>query len=55
MLNSVSEVEPDAAAPHAAVRRTRLTHDDRRRQLLGIGLSKLVYRKRLAALEARQE
>src|SRR3954453_18873370 len=32
MLNSVSET----------VRRTRLTRDDRRRQLLGIGLAKLV-------------
>jgi AcrR family transcriptional regulator len=32
MLNSVSE----------SVRRTRLTRDDRRRQLLGIGLAKLV-------------
>lgn len=40
MLNSVPvpETAPLATAP----RRTRLTHDDRRRQLLGIGLSKLV-------------
>jgi AcrR family transcriptional regulator len=44
MLNSVSAPDPgpDVAAPQAAPRRTRLTHDDRRRQLLGIGLSKLV-------------
>jgi AcrR family transcriptional regulator len=43
MLNSVSALgsapDPAAAAP---VRRTRLSHDDRRRQLLGIGLAKLV-------------
>lgn len=44
MLNSVSAPDPatTAAAPPSAPRRTRLTHDDRRRQLLGIGLSKLV-------------
>jgi AcrR family transcriptional regulator len=54
MLNSVSvpDPAPPAAPPAApapaaptpapAPRRTRLTHDDRRRQLLGIGLSKLV-------------
>lgn len=43
MLNSVSAPDPaPLAAPQAAPRRTRLTHDDRRRQLLGIGLSKLV-------------
>lgn len=40
MLNSVSA--PDPAPPAAPLRRTRLTHDDRRRQLLGIGLAKLV-------------
>lgn len=42
MLNSVSVPDPVPAAPGAPARRTRLTHDDRRRQLLGIGLSKLV-------------
>jgi AcrR family transcriptional regulator len=44
MLNSVPAPDPatTAAAPPSAPRRTRLTHDDRRRQLLGIGLSKLV-------------
>jgi AcrR family transcriptional regulator len=51
MLNSVSAPDPDPAdpagaaapaAPAAPARRTRLTHDDRRRQLLGIGLAKLV-------------
>ncbi len=48
MLNSVSGTsrEPvlgSAAGPvEAPVRRTRLSHDERRRQLLGIGLSKLV-------------
>ena len=43
MLNSVSTPDPDpAAAEPAAPRRTRLSHGDRRRQLLGIGLSKLV-------------
>jgi AcrR family transcriptional regulator len=40
MLNSVPAPDPAPAA--APVRRTRLTHDDRRRQLLGIGLAKLV-------------
>ena len=43
MLNSVSAPDPaPVASPQAAPRRTRLTHDDRRRQLLGIGLAKLV-------------
>jgi AcrR family transcriptional regulator len=44
MLNSVSEPSSPAGPPPAgsAVRRTRLSHDDRRRQLLGIGLAKLV-------------
>lgn len=40
MLNSVSAHETTGSSP--APRRTRLTHDDRRRQLLGIGLAKLV-------------
>ena len=40
MLNSVS-VEPSPAA-EGAPRRVRLSRDDRRRQLVGIGLSKLV-------------
>ncbi|MGN6575482.1 MAG: TetR/AcrR family transcriptional regulator, partial [Nocardioides sp.] len=40
----MSESSPPAVPPPAgsAVRRTRLSHDDRRRQLLGIGLAKLV-------------
>ena len=42
MLNSVPARDPAPAAPATPARRTRLTHDDRRRQLLGIGLSKLV-------------
>jgi len=33
---------PDASAESTPVRRTRLTHSDRRRQLVGIGLAKLV-------------
>ena len=43
MLNSVpgSDRAP-AVPPVAAPRRTRLSHADRRRQLLGIGLAKLV-------------
>ncbi len=39
MLNRVSST---SGTPVPAVRRSRLTADDRRRQLLGIGLSKLV-------------
>jgi AcrR family transcriptional regulator len=44
MLNSVSEPSssPAGAPTGPAVRRTRLSHADRRRQLLGIGLAKLV-------------
>ena len=44
MLNSVSEASssPDRRPAGSAVRRTRLSHADRRRQLLGIGLAKLV-------------
>jgi AcrR family transcriptional regulator len=45
MLNSVSEPSSSPApgpVAESAVRRTRLPHDDRRRQLLGIGLAKLV-------------
>jgi AcrR family transcriptional regulator len=46
MLNSVpasaSGPGPAEPEPEPAVRRTRLSHDDRRRQLLGIGLAKLV-------------
>ncbi len=40
MLNSVSA--SSSQRPEPPVRRTRLSHDDRRRQLLGIGLAKLV-------------
>ena len=44
MLNSVSapSSQPDRTPAGPPVRRTRLSHDDRRRQLLGIGLAKLV-------------
>ena len=44
MLNSVSgrSSTPADGGATAPARRTRLSHDDRRRQLLGIGLSKLV-------------
>lgn len=44
MLNSVSARDPVPAVTRdpTASRRTRLTHDDRRRQLLAIGLAKLV-------------
>ena len=41
MLNSMSGAQQGLPAPPQA-RRVRLTADDRRRQLLGIGLSKLV-------------
>jgi AcrR family transcriptional regulator len=40
MLNSVSAAS--SPAPGGAPRRVRLTRDDRRRQLVGIGLAKLV-------------
>lgn len=33
---------PNPSTPREPVRRTRLAHDDRRRQLVGIGLAKLV-------------
>ena len=42
MLNSVSAASPRGPSPAPPSRRVRLSHDDRRRQLLGIGLAKLV-------------
>ena len=42
MAQSPETPTQSASTTSAAVRRTRLTHSDRRRQLVGIGLAKLV-------------
>ena len=42
MAQSPETPTQSASTPSAPVRRTRLTHSDRRRQLVGIGLAKLV-------------